>query len=138
MVAQAGRKVVLKIGNAGSPTESFTAIGGVRLSQMEVEQSVHDTSHAGSGAWRSMLGGVGKRSVRLVADGVFEDSAAEEALRSVAFAGISRTMQLLFGNGDVVSGAFVVQRYVRGGEVGALEGFSVVLQSAGAVTFAAG
>lgn len=137
MAAQAGRKLILKIGNGASPTETFTAVGGVRLNQMELQGRVVDASDVASGGWRELIAAGGLRSLQLSVQGVFEDSAAEETLRSIAFSGQTRNFQLLFGNGDVLTAGYVVERYARSGEVGGLEEFALTLSSSGAVSYVA-
>lgn len=135
---QAGGKVRVTIGNGASPVENFVTLGGVRLTEMELDVGLQDAGHAASGAWQRLLADAGTRQLRVNVEGVFEDSAAEETLRAVAFGGSGRNIQLLFGNGDRIEGRFMVQHYVRRGAVGELEEFSVVLHSAGTVGFVAG
>lgn len=135
MAAQAGRKLKLSMGDGASPVESFVVIGGFEMLAMGLERPMQDASHTQSGAWRLLAEGAGQARLRIEGQGVFEDSAAEEALRAAAFDGAGHHFRLEHGNGDVLAGTFVVERYGRTGRVGELERFSMVLQNSGAVSF---
>jgi TP901-1 family phage major tail protein len=137
MTAQKGALVLLKIGSGGM-SESFATVGGLRATEMQIEAEALDCSNPASGAWRSVLAGAGMRAMRLSGQGLFTDSAAEETLRGTAFSGSIKNYQLHFGNGDVVSGAFSITHYQRGGEVGSEERFALTLESSGAVTCSLG
>jgi predicted secreted protein len=45
---------------------------------------------------------------------------------------------LNFGNGDKISGKFVIANYERSGNLGSQEDFSINLESAGAILFTIG
>lgn len=136
MTAQKGSAVLLKIGNGGTPTEIFSAIGGMRVTQMTVSHALLDASTRASGVWRQAVGNTGTRSVTVSGTGIFTDSTAEETLRAVAFAGSARNFQLAFGNGDVLQCAFLVTHYERIGAYDDAENFAVTLESTGDVVFA--
>lgn len=136
MTAQKGNSVVLNIGNGASPSEIFTAVGGAQLTAMSVDQTIIDASDVSSGAWRKVQSGSGVRSLIMRIRGVFEGSAAEEALRMMAFSGAANNFELHFGNGDVLSGSFVISAYERSGAHDDAEGYEATLQSVGAISFA--
>jgi TP901-1 family phage major tail protein len=138
MTAQSGDDVILKIGNGASPTEVFTAVGGLRRTSFTMNNKVIESSNLGSGKWRKLISGAGIESAALSGSGYFTDSAAEEALRGHAFAATANNYELHFGNGDKLSGAFLVSRYSRVGDFGSQEDFAIDLESAGVVTFAVG
>lgn len=138
MTAQAGRKLILSIGNGALPTESFTAIGALEQLELVLERRPLDATHAAGNDWQTLQASAAPASVHISAEGVFEDSAAEELLRAAAFDGLSHQYRVQSGNGDVMAASFVVERYARRGRVGELERFALSLRSNGAVSFVAG
>lgn len=134
MPAYAGNLVVLEIGDGGVPVESFTPLGGVQVTGMRLTQNTLESGSPADGdGWRRLAAG-GMRSLRLHAQGVFSDSAAEAQAQSAALTGAVRNMRLGFGNGETLSGAFVVSEYEREGDSSEAERFRMVLESAGAIT----
>jgi TP901-1 family phage major tail protein len=67
--------------------------------------------------------------------GIFTDAASEETLRGYAFAGTGNNYQFIFGNGDYITGTFVVTSYERSGNYDAEETYAITLESAGTITF---
>jgi TP901-1 family phage major tail protein len=135
MTAYDGSLVLLKIGNGASPVEAFTTLGGLSTTQMEHRNQALDASHLGSGAWRKSLTAAGMQHLTVSGTGRFNDSAAEESLRSAALSNSARNFELLFGNGDKVSGAFQIISYERSGDLGSAESYSLTLTSSGPLTF---
>ena len=137
MTAQKGSLVLLKVGNGGGP-ETFATVGGMRITRMVLNNTLVETTHRGSGAWRQVADASGIRSVNISGEGAFVDSASEETLRGYAFAASANNYELTFGNGDKLTGAFIVERYERSGDVEQEETYRLSLQSAGAVSFVVG
>lgn len=135
MTAYAGETVQLRIGDGASPIESFTAIGGLQVNQLQLQRNAVEANDVADDGWRRLAAG-GIRSVRISGQGVFSDSAAEETLRAHAFAGTIANVELEFGNGDVVSGAFMITAYERRGDIAEAENFEVTLESSGTVSVA--
>ena len=78
MTAQAGKDVLLKIGDGGSP-ESFTSIAGLRAKTLSLNARAVEVTHADSpGRWRELLDGAGVRTAAISGAGIFVDSAADE------------------------------------------------------------
>lgn len=69
------------------------------------------------------------------ANGLFADSATEQSLRQLAMSNGQRNFQLVFGNGDNVTGMFQITRYQRRGDYGDAERYNVQLESTGAVSY---
>jgi TP901-1 family phage major tail protein len=134
MPASKGRDFLLKLFTAGS----YQTVGGLRTNTLTVNNRAVDTSNKSSGEWRQLLANAGIRSLTLSAAGVFDDSTAEETLRAAAFAGTALNTQMTFGNGDSLTGNFLVSQYERLGEFDGAETYAVTLESAGAITFTAG
>ncbi len=137
MARQDGTNLVIKIGDGGSP-ENFTTLGGLLLNGMSLSNNQVEIPAVNSGsAWRQILMAAGRQWVRISGSGEFEDSTAEETLRGYAFAGSVNNYELLFANGDKLSGAFIVSRYEREGNAGTPESYNLTLESAGDITFTA-
>lgn len=137
MPGYAGRDLLLKIGNGGSP-ETFSTIGAARTVALTLNnQPVEATTMDANGA-EGLSAAAGVQSLAVALDGLFKDAAAEETLRQRAFSGAACNCQLLFPNGDVIAGAFVVGDYHRSGPYDGLEGFSVTLHRTGASSFTPG
>ena len=134
MAAQKGSLVLLKVGNGGAP-ESFTTIGGLQTTAFAVSTQAVDATARESGAWRKLLDGAGIRSISLSANGVFTDSSAEETVRSLAISGTVRNYQMTFGNGDTLSGPFLITAYERSGAQQDEERYALTLFSAGTIIY---
>lgn len=137
MSAQPGSRMILAVGDGGEPVESFITVGGVTATALRLDQDVLEAGDVADGAWRRVHSASGIRHMRLQAEGIFTDSAAEETLRLHAFAGTTANVQLQFGNGDRITGAFMIARYEQRGQRRAPQAFEVILESAGPVSFMA-
>jgi predicted secreted protein len=135
MVAQKGENVILKIGDGATPTEVFTGIGGLISTGMKLNNEIISANNLSSGKYRSINSQTGIASLSINGRGYFLNSTSEEVLRECAFMNTDSNFQLHFGNGDMVSGAFVVSEYQRLGSVNSQEDFLVVLESSGNVNF---
>lgn len=137
MAGQAGRDVVVRVGDGGSP-ESFDVVAGIRSRSIRLGARVVDATHADSaGAWRELKAGAGVKSVSVSGAGAFSDAASDARMRTAFFAGQAANMELEVAAFGVLSGPFVVAELIYGGAHDAEATFSVRLESAGAVTFAA-
>lgn len=133
MTAYSGRDFLLQI-NTGT---TYLTVGGMRTTEMTLNNQLIDTSNKASGSWRHLLTGAGIRSMRLAAAGVFENSDAETTVRAAAFSGTALDAKLLFGNGDSITGLFLLAAYERSGIYDREETYSITLESAGDITFTA-
>lgn len=135
MTMQKGEAVLLKIGNGASPVESFTTLEGVDSLRFVLTNVQARADTLASGVWRTLTGESGLQSLRIDAEGYFTDSAVEETLRGYAFTSAAKNFRLYFGNGDYVSGAFLVTEYSREGRLREVEGYRLRLESAGGISF---
>lgn len=136
MTAQAAQNVLIKIGNGLFP-ESFTTIGGMRVTELRLKNQPQETTNLSSSGWRELLAGAGTKSLTLSGEGIFVDSTAEASARALAFSAGVKNFKLTFGNGSAVSGAFMVADYERRAEVDGEEHYALTLESAGGVVFTA-
>ena len=134
MASQKGRDFLLKIGD-GEESESFTALGAARVVQMVVNNNPLDATSMGDQGVQNLIADAGVQTMQLSVDGLFKDSDAEEALRTVAMGRSGHNFQLAFPNGDVLEASFVVKDYTRGGTYDGLESFSATLLRNGAESF---
>lgn len=137
MTAQAGRDVLLKIGDGGLP-ESFDTVAGVRAKTISLNAKVIDATSADSpGAWRELAAGAGVRSASVTGSGVFRDEDADETVRAAFMAQDARSWRLVIPDFGVFEGPFLVASLEYSGRYDSEAQFSLTLASAGALTFAA-
>lgn len=137
MTVNKAELLLLKIGDGVSPAETFSTLGGLRSTRMAINRQPVTNSDVSSQGWRALAERAGTASVRIQGSGVFSNSAADEVLRAQVMSGLIANYMLCFGNGGVMSGAFLVSGYERSGKMGEMEGFSITLESAGSVSYAA-
>jgi predicted secreted protein len=131
-----GRAFVLKRGN-GATVEVFTTVGGVRTTNMTINNNPVDVSDNASG-WQKMLADGGIQSIEVSLDGIVKNNAVFEDLLQDAFDRVPVSVQLESGNADVYQGAVVVASLQRSGAHDGAETFSATLQSDGAFTYTPG
>lgn len=137
MAGQAGRDVAVRVGDGGTP-ESFVVVAGVRSRTIRLGGRIVDATHADSaGGWRELKAGAGIKSVSVSGDGVFRDAASDGLLRTAFFEGAAASMELEIADFGVLSGPFVVAELTYGGAQQGEATFSIRLESAGVVSFAA-
>ena len=129
-----GEKLLIKVGDGGDP-EQFTTIGGIKTSSMTVKNEVIVQNDLSSGKWQQLFADGGVSEVEIAGTGFFTDSAAEETLRSYSFNRSVNNYEFVFGNGNKISGAFLVREYKREGSMNELSVFSIILQSSGSVVY---
>lgn len=136
MTAQNGALVLIKIGD-GAMTESFTTIGGLRTSSMVLNNQMLESTNVSTGQWKQLLNNSGIQSVSLSGSGLFTDSVAEDMMRQNALSSIIGNYRFYFANGDYMTGPFKVASYERSGNHNSEEIYSLILESAGTITFTA-
>lgn len=134
MPSQKGRDMLLKIGD-GAEDENFTAIGAARNVAMTINNQPADATTMADGGVQVLSVQAGVQSLSLRLEGLFKDSAAEEALRDMAFNRAARHFRLQFPNGDFYTAAFVVENYSRGGSHDGLETFAATFTRSGSGSF---
>ena len=136
MTAQAGKGVLLKIGDGGSP-ETFTSLAGLRAKTLSLNARAVDVTHADSpGRWRELLDGAGVRQAAISGAGIFVDSAADETVRGVFFDQARRSFQVIVPDFGVIEGPFLVTALEYSARHDGEASYSISLSSAGALSFA--
>ena len=138
MAAQKGSALLLKATLSGS----LTTLAGLRSTSMSINGEMVDVTTkdsnplvaGGADKAREILEGGGIRSMAISASGVFTDSALENDIRISAQKGQIREYKLVFGDGDDITGNFLITSYERAGEFNGEETYSMTLESSGQVT----
>tara|TARA_R100000654_G_scaffold49546_1_gene75678 strand:+ start:80 stop:508 length:429 start_codon:yes stop_codon:yes gene_type:complete len=138
MAAQKGSALLLKATLSGS----LTTLAGLRSTSMSINGEMVDVTTkdsnplvaGGADKAREILEGGGIRSMSISASGVFTDSALENDIRISAQKGQIREYKLVFGDGDDITGNFLITSYERAGEFNGEETYSMTLESSGQVT----
>ena len=135
MSAQAGRDALIKIGDGGGP-ETFTSIGGMRIKRTRFGQTLVDsTDQDSTGRWRELLASASKKFVRLEGEGVFKDTASEEAVRTAFFGDTLTNFQFVFPDWGTIQGAFLVARLDTDSDAELELRYRMVFESGGAITW---
>ena len=138
MAAQKGSALLLKATLSGS----LTTLAGLRSTSMTINGEMVDVTTkdsnplvaGGADKAREILEGGGIRSMAISASGVFTDSALENDIRISAQKGQIREYKLVFGDGDDITGNFLITSYERAGEFNGEETYSLTLESSGQLT----
>lgn len=134
MTAQAGRTLLLKVSDGAS----FVTVGGLRARSFELSQDMVDITHGESaGRWRELLGDAGVRRGRIEGAGIFRDEASDERVRALFFNGEVANWQIVVPDFGTIEGAFLVTQLDYSGEHDGAVAFSMTIESAGALAFAA-
>lgn len=137
MSKEAGKKVILKVGDGGG-TEVFTALAGQSDTRLSLQGNPIDVSDKTTNNWGATIAGTLAATVTVSGYPDWPDTAGWDTLRTHFEAGTTVNCQLVVNNdGDYYQGAFSVTGFdVGGAEDGATE-YSITLQAAGALTWTA-
>lgn len=134
MARQKGSDVLLKLDTTGS--SNFVTIGGIQNARVKFDRPLTDVTNQGSPSkHREALEGASIFGMSISGDGVFDSAAPQDSLRSVMMAGTIRNWQIVIPGEGTYSGAFQVTNYERAGPHDKEVGFSLSLESAGAISF---
>ena len=134
MTAHAGRTLLLKVFTSGA----FHTVGGLRARSLELAQDLVDVTHGESaGRWRELLGDAGARRGWIEGQGLFRDAASDDMVRALFFDGSVTDWQVVVPEFGTIEGPFLVTELDYAGRHDDAITFSLVLESAGALTFAA-
>jgi TP901-1 family phage major tail protein len=136
MTAQSGSDFLLKIGDGGSP-EVFTTVGGFQSNAISLgEQIVETTNKSSPDRFREAMR-AGLKTVAISGNGIFTDSAAEESVRANYFGSAVANWQIAIPDFGTIEGPFIVTQLAYTGADNAAVTYSIALESAGSVSFAA-
>lgn len=148
MAAQKGSALLLKIGDGASP-EGFTTVGGLRSTSITMNDEAVDVTNKDSLGHRELLAGGGVNSVSVSGSGVFTDAASETSLKTAYFAqqntsdgssaqtAVFNNYQIIIPDFGTMTGSFMIASLEYAGEYNGEVTYSVTLESADYITFAA-
>mgnify|MGYP001613364298 CR=1 FL=1 len=137
MGAQAGKDVLLKIGDGAEP-EAFVTVAGLRARTIALNARTVDVTDADSaGRWRELLAGGGVKSAAVSGQGVFRDAASDALIREAFFEQSAKVWRLIVPDFGQIEGPFLVAALEYAGEHEGEASFALSLASAGEVTFEA-
>ena len=136
MTVQAGKSLLLKVGNGDGPPETFTSVAGLRAKQIQLNAQTVDVTNADtSGGWRELLASAGVRSVSITGNGIFKDAASDETVRGIFFNEALANWQIVVPSFGTIAGAFQIAALEYAGSYDGAVTFTITLQSSGAITF---
>jgi len=135
MAAQKGSALLLKIGS-GSPV-TYATIGGLRSTSITLNDEPVDITNKDSAGVRTVLAQGGVQSMSVSGSGVFLDAAGDETLRQKLGGSTFSNFQLIVPDFGTFTGPFMVASLEYAGEYNGEVTYSLTLESAGTVTFAA-
>jgi TP901-1 family phage major tail protein len=136
MTAQSGSDFLLKIGDGASP-EVFATVGGFRSNSLSLgEQLVETTNKSSPDQFREAIR-AGLRTVAISGNGIFTDSASEEGVRANYFGTAVLNWQIELPDFGTIEGPFIVTQLEYTGADNDAVSYSIALESAGSVSFAA-
>lgn len=137
MAAQAGKDMLLKIGDGERP-EAFTTVAGLKARTIALNARTVDVTDADSaGRWRELLEGAGVRSCSVSGQGVFRDAASDAMIREVFFGQAVRAWRLIVPDFGQIEGPFLVAALEYAGDHAGEATFALNLASAGQLSFEA-
>ncbi|WP_294344691.1 phage tail tube protein [Prosthecochloris sp.] len=134
MAEQLGRDLVLVKGSSGGT--GGTAIAGVRVKGLAINNEIVDITSDDSNGWRESLAEPGQKSLEVTVSGVSDDRVMLAAAMSSS--DVSDEYMLTWADGADVYGTFMIASYSENGEYNTAVTFEATLQSSGSVTYQAG
>ncbi len=138
MVAQLASAMLIKVGDGGTPTETFTTLAGIRTKSMTLNAEEVDVTTADSAnKWRELLGGAGIKTMAISGSGVFKDAATDATIRTEMFSQAIKNYQIVVPDFGTFEGAFQLTQLEYAGEHNGEVTYSIAMASAGEIAFTA-
>ena len=135
MAAQKGKDLLLKMHDGAG----FVTVAGLRSRRIAFNAETVDVTHAESAdRWRELLAGAGVRRASVSGRGLFRDAASDALVRQTFFDGALASCQVVVPDFGTIEGPFQIASFELAGEHNGEVTFELALESAGALTFAAG
>jgi TP901-1 family phage major tail protein len=136
MAAQKGSEFLLKIGDGAGP-EVFTAIGGFRSNSFKINNETVDITNKDSAGVRTLMAGGGITSFSASGSGVFMDDTAFATAEAAARGNTQDNWQIIVPDYGTYTGAFNLTGLEYAGEHNGEATYTINLESAGTISFAA-
>lgn len=138
MAGQRGLEMLIRMNTGTAAVPVWTTVAGLRSKTFTLNKDTVDVTDADSvGRWRELLGGAGVKSMSVSGEGVFKDQTPDEAVRAAFFQDTITDFQLLVPSFGTFTGLFDIPSIEYAGEHAGEITFSMSLESAGPITFAA-
>jgi TP901-1 family phage major tail protein len=135
MAAQKGKDLLIKIADGAG----FATVVGLRTRRLAFNAETVDITHAESAdRWRELLDGAGVKRASVSGRGLFKDAASDALVRQAFFDGAIKAFQIVIPDFGTVAGPFQIVSFEYAGEHDGEVTYDLALESAGALTFAAG
>jgi TP901-1 family phage major tail protein len=135
MAAQKGKDLLVKVHDG----TGFVTVAGMRTRRLAFNAETVDITHAEStNRWRELLEGAGVKRASVAGRGLFKDAATDATMRQYFFDGAVKNYQIVIPDFGTVEGAFQIASLEFAGEHNGEVTYELALESAGALTFAAG
>jgi TP901-1 family phage major tail protein len=131
MVAQKGLLMLLKLAADGSGG----TVAGLQTTTLSINNEVVDVTNKDSAGWKTLLAGAGVQSIQLSANGTAVSDATFATLQGYAQVQSINAFQMVYGNGDTVSGNFQISKFEISGTYNKEQTFTCTLESSGQPTF---
>lgn len=139
MAAMKGRDFVVKRGNGASPA-TFTSLGCFKTNTFTIAGSPveitcsDDAENATTSLKRKLLANAGVVGVDITATGTFNDNAVMFLAETDAMNQSLNEYQVVFGNGDIYQGLFMISSLEYTGDFDGAQQYSLSLVSSGKTT----
>lgn len=133
IAAKKGRLFLIKLGDGNSPP-TYTTLGGLRATDMTLNNAGVDITNKGSNGWRELLPDGGIQNVTLTGSGLFDaNSAQQKQLKNAFFNRVLLQAEIVDENADRVYGYFHVSSYKESGAHNDAQMYDATLESSGAI-----
>jgi TP901-1 family phage major tail protein len=135
MAAQQGKAILIRIDDG---TGTKIPVAGLRSKTLSFNgEAVDATSADSADGWRELLAGAGVKTMSVSGAGVFTDASVDERMRAVFFGNGIADFELIIPDFGAVSGLFQITALEYAGEYNGEATYSLSLESAGPLGFAA-
>ena len=131
-IAFKGRSATLSISANGGST--FAVIGGVRTTNVTINNNPVDITNVGSAGFQEMLADGGTQSVSITIDGVVVDDTNFETFQAAVDDRTLVWYKFVFASGGIVTSQFAVSSFKIGAPHNGAQTFSADLMSSGVVS----
>lgn len=123
----AGRLMLIKIGDGGTP-EEFTTVAAQRgTGNSQASASIETTTK--DNRWRQLLQG-GVNAISFTAKGLIADASSHRLLSNLAAQDAVRTFQIVFANGQTITAPCRVETWAASADYDAVQQYELTLVGA--------
>lgn len=130
--AYKGRSATFQISANGGST--FTTIGGVRTTNVSINNNPVDITNVSSGGFQEMLPDGGTQAVEISLDGIVVDDTAFETFQAAIDDRTLVWYKFSFASGGIITSKFAVNTFQIGAAHDGAQTFQATLSSSGVVS----